>query len=526
MAPHEVKSRRRPSYFEGPISTLVPVGALFSLALFSLGLGFLLPQHRVVPMNNAYEQSGTFSYVGAAKRPTPVYPSGLVATGQPIYPGLVGSVVVSFKYRFTSALPHEIRGTIELRALLLSQSDTWQRLSTIGATVAFTGDDVTISSDVPLNGLFQLINQVSSQAGIAEATYSADVEPVVHITGNVNGKLITQSFAPVLPFTVTTTEISLDTSTAPVTPGATYVPPSVETEMMATIYPEQAGSIPHIVANEISVAKYEISVPELRVLGAVLGVLGIISAGAHDILRRRMTRCSDEDSIAKRLHSIIVPVVSLAQPTEPAPIEVSDFAHLAGLAQFLERPILYEMNSPNRTYAVDDDHRRYVFRKMPYGTQGVFQATMTSDQDTDLGSTPSGPRPRVWLASSTLVRAGAGMIVLAVGLTMVTSFTASTQVPASSAGVLIFPGEVSEGTPPGCESLALTSLVIGSGTFSNSTSHSLVLGSAGKDTITDTGQDNCLVGGGGRDVVTGTSSDICIIGPTSGAAYSRCKTAT
>jgi hypothetical protein len=68
--------------------------------------------------------------------------------------------------------------------------------------------------------------------------------------------------------------------------------------------------------------------------------------------------------------------------------------------------------------------------------------------------------------------------------------------------------------PAGCSSLSLTVLVQGSGTFSNSQSHALVLGSAGSNTITDTGTGNCIVGGGGTDVTTGTATDICITGPT------------
>jgi hypothetical protein len=82
-----------------------------------------------------------------------------------------------------------------------------------------------------------------------------------------------------------------------------------------------------------------------------------------------------------------------------------------------------------------------------------------------------------------------------------------------------------ESRPAGCASLSLTSLVIRTGTYTNTASSALVLGDAGPNTITDTGTNNCIVGGGGKDVVNGDRTDICIIGPGSGTIYRKCTTA-
>jgi hypothetical protein len=111
-------------------------------------------------------------------------------------------------------------------------------------------------------------------------------------------------------------------------------------------------------------------------------------------------------------------------------------------------------------------------------------------------------------------RVGAGIVVLLVTITLVTSFTASTNVPVSHAGTSVQARLIMQLAPAGCSSLSLTVLVQGSGTFSNSQSHALVLGTAGSNTITDTGAGNCIVSGGGTDSTTGTSTDICITGPT------------
>ena len=90
-------------------------------------------------------------------------------------------------------------------------------------------------------------------------------------------------------------------------------------------------------------------------------------------------------------------------------------------------------------------------------------------------------------------RVGAGIVVLLVTITLVTSFTASTNVPVSRAGTSAQTRLIMQLAPAGCSSLSLTVLVQGSGTFSNSQSNALVLGSAGSNTITDTGTGNCIV---------------------------------
>jgi signal peptidase I len=521
MTPHQVATRRVPPYFAGPAPTLTALYALLVSALVLLGVGFSRPLQRVVPLPNAFDQTGTFSYSAIVTKPTTVYPSGLVTTGQPIYPDLVDSVALYFGYRFSSALPHHIRGTIELKALLLSQSDTWQDLTVVKEATAFTGDSTAFTSDLQLAGLYTLISDVSTQAGRAGVPYSADIQPVVHITGTVGGKVIDERFSPVLPFTVSTTAITLDVAVQPAPPGATYVAPSAGAALASALHPAQAGSVPHLAANWVSVGRYLIPVALLRWLGIVLGVLALAVAVFHDRLRRGRAMLSDDQVIARRFHSLIVPVISLARDSGPDPVEVPDFARLAGLAQFLQRPILSETTDHLRTYAVDDGSNRYVTRRALAGTSVAIGAAGTTDRLVER-PTPGTParhrRPR----RSTLAWTGAGILLFAAAATLTVTFTASTSVPASRAGASTYARQVAQLAPAGCGSLALTTIVQGSGTFSNNVSHALVLGSANRDTITDSGQGNCIVGGGGNDRVTGTATDICIIGPSNGTKYDIC----
>jgi signal peptidase I len=362
MTPQQVATRRAPSYFEGPKSTLIAMSVLALLAVIFLGVGYSRPLLRSGPLTDAYRQTGTFSYSAAVITPTAVYPSGAIKTGDPIYPSLVSSLGLTFKYHFASPLRHHVTGTIELRTLVLSSTNTWKSISTGTTAAPFTGDTASASTTLALSGLYALINTVSAQSGVAGANYAVDVQPVVRIAGTVGGNPIKATFLPVLPFQVAPTSLTLNVPVAPAPPGATYVAPTASSALAAGLNPTQSGSVPHVYPNMVSVLKYEVRVSLMRSSGVVLAVLALLVAVLHDILRRRKTVRSDEELIAKQVGSLIVPVDRLADGDGSARLVVLDFAHLAGLARYLERPILYEMRNGQRRYEVDDETRRYVYQ--------------------------------------------------------------------------------------------------------------------------------------------------------------------
>jgi len=361
MTTQQVASRHAPPYFEGPLWFLVCLGVSIGLAMLLLGIGFSRPSQRVVALTSAYSQSGVFSYSAQVKSPTEVYPSGDVTTGQPIYSDLVNTVTLRFDYRFASSLPHHVRGTIALHGLVLSNTDTWQEFSTIKSAASFEGDHSSLVSTLALSGLYGLINTVSADSGVVGTTYSADIQPVVQIVGTVGGRSIHETFAPVLPFDVGPNSIVLAPAVAAPLPGATYIATSASTVLSATLNPIKSGSVPHVVANVTFVARYQIEVPTLRIIGFTFAAIAVIMALLHEILRRRRTMRSSEEVMAARMHILLVPVTSLELPGDTSRIEVPDFAHLAGLARFLQRPILYDSSDDKRTYTVVDEAARYVY---------------------------------------------------------------------------------------------------------------------------------------------------------------------
>jgi signal peptidase I len=524
-APPPTGSARVPSYLEGPTPTLIALAILLALGLLLLGVGFSRPLHREIPLANAYQQKGSFGYSATVKAPTVVYPSGTVTTGEPIYPSVIDSVTLHFKYQFTSSLPHKIKGTIAFKALLLSHTDTWQDLTTIAPTTAFNGDSTSVASNLSLSNLDTLIDNVSQQTGI-RGNYSADIQPIVHINGTVGGKLIDQTFAPVLPFTIGQSAITLTDTITPAPPGATYVTPSAGSARSATLNPAQSGSVPHLAANQITVAKYRVNVTAIRLLGLFFCTLALLVALVHDTLRRHMTIQSHDELIEDQFESLVVPVTSLGVVTGARLIAVPDFAELARLAHYLERPILCETNEGNRTYVVDDETDRYV-TYLPVNTARPVSAAAVNNIHKRPKQTLAAPTLHHRKRGSALLRGGVVLLMLVIAAGLVTSFTASTTVPASHAGKsLVLTRTILQLAPVGCNALTLNSIVNATGTSSNSLSHVLILGNSAINTITDTGTGNCIVAGGGKDKVTAPSTDICIIGPTTGSTYGSCTTKT
>ncbi|HEY5267008.1 MAG TPA: signal peptidase I [Acidimicrobiales bacterium] len=538
-------SDRRPSFLEGPLHTLLLVTTFVLIAVLCLGIGLTRPLKHLVPVTNAYQQSGSFSYSAIPTKKTQVYPKGVVKTGDPIYPSLVKDVTFRYNYMFTSSLPHKIKGTLTFRVLVLSQTNTWQQPFVIKTKTPFQGETANLVSTFPLSEIYSLVNNVNTQTGSSGTSYTADLQPVVHITGTVGDMPINETFSPVLPFSITQQAITLNVAVTPAPPGATYVAPSAASQLALTLRPSVSGTVLESRTNTVSFAKYAMDISFLRVLGGLFFGVALLVLGIHERLRRRMIKRSDEEITARQLRLTIIPVTSLEMAAGFTPIEVPDFRHLGDLARFLDRPILYENNAGSRTYAVDDDTRRYIFRpvqatfsvvnKVAAAPQvaasvntsvaeivTVENAAVTANASRETASVaksdrkshgPSGKKQK-GARRVNVTQAVIGLLALAVILTLSTSFTSSSDVAASTAGVSVQARTISQLAPAGCSSLSLVSLVRGSGTFSNALSNALILESAGNDTLTDTGNDNCIVGGGGTNYVTGPTSDICVTGPT------------
>lgn len=338
-------------------------GASVILAAVVSAAGFGATPARTVSATG-FHQAGTFSYSAKVLHPSPVYPDRTAKSGQPIYLSVIRDMSVAFSYRFESKLPHRVRGTVTLKALL-SSTGSWRHLYTLETTKAFSGDTTRVGGTFDLRQLQAVTDQISVDAGTAGANYTVQLEPIVHVTGTVGGQRISSSFAPVLPFTLSPglLDLSIPQTVAP--PGATYAAPSAAQTLATGLHPIKPGMISATAPNHLSVFRYKFAVSTVRGVGLALAGVALVAL-LGKLIKPRREVWSHEKRIAVRYGLVVVDVAAI---TDGAPSSrttiVPDFESLAKLAQYCERPILRETHEQQVTYVVEDEGRLYVHRPAP-----------------------------------------------------------------------------------------------------------------------------------------------------------------
>jgi signal peptidase I len=516
-----------------PRKTPENIGAAVTalLALVLIVVGFTSPVKQAVQVSGAYRHGGTFSYTARVIRPVSTYPTGVAHAGEPLFLNSFKTLNVGFSYRFGSQLAHSVRGTIALTALISSDTN-WHRRYTLGRASRFAGDRGSVHGTLDLHELQALITQLSVESGAVGAQYQVLLEPVVHVNGIVGDKRIAEKFAPALPLTLSQSVLTLNVSAPVAPPGATYAPPSVESALRATLSPSQPGSVPGFAPNYVSIARYRLPVSVVRGLGLGLAGLALLLL-VIKLFKPKREVWSLERRIAFRYESVIVDVVSISDGSlaSGAPTQIPDFESLATLARYCERPILRQTQGGAHIYAVEDGGRLYVYRAAPAPEPAsVVRAPDTAAKQPAAGGVLS-PSPRTWRPRSLLRPAGL-LLVVAVGATFITAFTAANTVPISYAGASLVPLQVPELAPVQCAGLTPTNLMIATTGATSGTSQSdLILGknAAGTFNLKGAGGDDCIVGGGGAgttNTIDGGlgSNNICIGAPDATNTFKNCAT--
>jgi hypothetical protein len=284
----------------------------------------------------------------------------------------------------------------------------------------------------------------------------------------------------------------------------------------------QEGKTHEVAVNHVMVARYRLPVPMLRLLGLIALALAAIGAIVyHETLGRHIEKPL-EDRIAKHIGSVVVPVASL-RGVETQTVEVPEFAQLAGLAKYLERPILAETRDGIRLFAVDDGPLRYIHRaKVVEKDAPVATAPVEQPPPTVF---PSRPR-RLKLGRIAALILGIGIVI-----TVATSFTATNTVPPSKVGRSIQALSLSQLAPAACSGISLSHLIVATTSTTNGTSgNDLILGRgvAGSFTLSGAGGTDCLVAGGGSSTTNNLDGgagigDICLAPAAAHNTYTSCS---
>jgi hemolysin type calcium-binding protein len=141
-----------------------------------------LPSHN--PRRSKHGQpEGTFSYFGETK-PGPVYPSGQVTRGMPVFTRLVDTLAVSFAYRLRTSEQADVHGTIALEAVVRDTTG-WERVLRIARTHAFTGPTAWRRGPLDVAAFETLVRDAREQTAAPLAGFGVEFRPRVEVGGAV-----------------------------------------------------------------------------------------------------------------------------------------------------------------------------------------------------------------------------------------------------------------------------------------------------------------------------------------------------
>jgi signal peptidase len=329
---------------------LVP--ALAGLVVFG-GTALLAFRHapaRVVEVPGAYVQHGTFGY-DARARTGIVYPQADVGVGQPLFTSLVRRVRFAFAYRFESARPHRVHGTLSL-GLALTSAQGWTRALPAPRPLPFDGTPVKVEQVVDLDAVQRTLARYLAETALANDTFTLQLVPRVRVQGEVDGTRVDEAFEP------TPLSFGLDNhvlrvlSTGPVTagPGAPAGNP---------LRPSKVGSIEQTKASTMHVLVLHARVTVVRriallgaaVFGALLAILLVLRYGVR----------GDELTRIRQRYGRLLVAVTSAPKAGAGYVDVTSFDGLVQIAASREAVILQHAGG----FYVETESAAYRYRLAP-----------------------------------------------------------------------------------------------------------------------------------------------------------------
>ena len=351
------KARDHHSIYETHEKTVFTTCAVVALVCLAVGaLAFTRPTTKPSADKTPYTEKVSFGYHAKASA-GPVYPDGVVSTGEPIFVKLVHDVHVKAHYRLHAKAPHHLGGTMEL-VLQLSSPTGWSRTIQLAAPKRFTGDYATADATLDVQSLRSLIRKVEKLTGSsAGSPYSVEVTPRVHLAGTLGDDPFTSDYAPALKLQLDPLKLRPDTSSSSAGGDA-----SAADQLAAAFNPKRDGSVSASTtqANTLTIHDIGVSVPTARwlaVIGLLLGVAGTLITGAG-VLRDPY----DPTKHVDRYRHLIVPIAGTTFDPARPPIDVTSIGALAQLAERSERLILHHQREGVDTYLVDDEGTLYRYQ--------------------------------------------------------------------------------------------------------------------------------------------------------------------
>jgi signal peptidase I len=312
-------------------------------------LAFTRPASKPVSVKTAYTEKLSFGY--HARAPAgPVYPDGVVKTGDPIFLKLVHRVRVKAHYRLAAAAPQRLAGTMEV-LLRVTSPTGWNRTIQLAAPRRFKGAYAGADVILDVRSLQSLIRKVEKLTGGSPgAAYNLAVMPRIHVTGTLASQPLTTNFAPTL---------SLQLDALQMRPGAS---PTAAADPKAALSTSHTGTVATATSarNALTVRGQHLPVATARWIASV----GFLLAASAALLSglRLLGDSTDPTAHVNRYRHLIVPIAGTTFDPARPPIDVTSIGALAQLAERSERLILHHQRDGADTYLVDDEGTIYRYQ--------------------------------------------------------------------------------------------------------------------------------------------------------------------
>jgi signal peptidase I len=319
-----------------------------------------------------YTQKGHIAYRAAAPA-GPVYPTGTLTTGDPIFLHLVHRLAVKAGYRFAVNAPSHLRGTQQV-LLRLTGPSGWNREIALSPIRHFSGPAITTSATVDLRSVQSLLTEVQNATGIAAVGAGVGIVMQVHVTGTVAGQSVDESFSPTAGFQLQPLELTPSGAAPPAAAGTGAAStPSSETGFD----PTAQGKVTAVssVPSTLSLAGHVIGYSALT----WIALAGLLLSGAASVLLAvllQRNRAFDEAArIRARYGHLLVPIL-VGEDLGWPPVDVTSFKALARLAESAGQLVLHHQADAVDTYLVNDSGTVYRYQiKLPLVTWGEWIET-------------------------------------------------------------------------------------------------------------------------------------------------------
>jgi signal peptidase I len=337
----------------------------FALAAFAVlaAIAFARPAHHRAALLTPYSQRVTFGYSAHVRR-SPVYPSGRISTGDPVFLSMVRQLNLHIDYRLASDASTDVTGT-EKVALTMTGPSGWKRTFVLTPSTHFSGSHTSTEVSLNLSQLQGLLSEIEKLTGSPGfGTFSLAVGPQVQVSGTVAGHAVSTSFHPTLGFSFSAGQLQVASgpsgagggSSAGSSGGATSAADFTQT---------QSGSVssPGIAPTTFTVLGVSPQIATLRWI-AIIGLLLCTAVALYFYLRKRGEPFEESFRIMAQYGHMIVPIVGGEDLGWP-PVDVASIKALVRLAESGQRLILHNRADDVDTYMVNEEGTVYRYQVKP-----------------------------------------------------------------------------------------------------------------------------------------------------------------